>query len=790
MLQIVYFSQKEQFLKEMETIPGPRIYVAPSPAKADGLRTRLSGRAAHDVITIAKFTSDLVEALWRDEARPAVKRKSELLLIFGILKNKYLPELGYEQFTQAYNLFSDLRSFNLNPETLSPVLDEQPPVIRDAVLLFWKLLEVTGFYDEHGAYREIAERLRSAEALPALEKTYVFWGFQHLNGQQVDLLKALAIRYPVVVPFPRKLREKLKRSDWPSWLRDVRTEERELLSTDPTPRGLRLAVNSRELALHLRDHLRDGDQVVLGVAKLTPSHIDLVPSRNVFFKVSHQVLANELLELRDELKKFRGTHRELEVLCGERLRSAPTLKHLRAWQLYGEALGFISGLTDEPVPVDAFFLKVLGEVVALNQPRTSFVPTAPTALTIDLKDMSSLETLDRRRRVILCIDERFEDIQGLGQNYTESIQRALAALGPLKRNELELLFRQWEFRDLFAEAEVLVLMNEATLKHSLVWKRLFADVALTPLEADRAPAARELRDHLRTTVTAGYAGSLSASKLQTYLDCPRKFYYSYVDPVFPDVVLERDFDPGTSGTIIHEIIEGFFKARPAPVDLRDLVRRVMDAHVAKRRLRLPPEVYLQRELVFRHRAANGIGFVRDLEDLLGEPVEWRIEEAFRSSGEPGLRGRIDCLGISARYVLLLDFKSTESAAATSTEVAELTAIQLWAYAAAASELVPEFAAKTVVLGYVVLDDAGKSNLILSDDELAVKLRDAKLCKTHKLKDEFPVALRNAEEALAAAAAAIRAARTFPAAPRTSGACGYCELNKVCIKSETTDGPDR
>ncbi len=787
MLQIVYYAQKEDFLAEMESIPGPTVYVTPSPVKADGLRTRLSGGAPRDVITIAKFTSELVEELWRNQEPLSVKRKSELLLIFGILKNKYLPDLGHEQFTQAYNLFSDLRSFTLNPETLSPVLDEQPAVIREAVLLFWKLLEVTGFVDEHGAYREIAERLRSAEELPALRKTYVFWGFQHLNGQQVDLLKALSIRYPVVIPFPRKLREKLKRSDWISWVRDSRTEERDLPGIETRPTGVRFSGNSRELAQNLRVLLREGDQVVLGVSKLSASHVDIVPSRKVFFKVPHQLLSHELLELREELRPFHGTHLELKLFCDQRLRTVPTLKHLRAWQLYSEALEFVSTLTDDAVQVDAFFLKVLAEVASLNQPRTNLVPTAAEASTIDLKDMSSLEALDRRRRIILCIDERFEDIQGLGQNYTESIQATLATLGPLKRNELELLFKQWEFQDIFSNSEVLVLMNDATLKHSLIWKRLFADVELVPMELDRSSLTREVRDVHRPSRPSTEA-PLSASKLQTFIDCPRKYYYSFVEPLFPDTVLAKDFDPRTSGTIIHEIIEAHFKAAAEAGDIKDLVHAVMERHIGARNLRLSRETYLQRELMFRHRALNGIRFVRNLEALLGGPVDWKIEEGFRLEGDLALRGRIDCLGVGPQSVVLLDFKSTESAAATSTDVAEFAAIQLWTYAVAAASLVPDFMGKTVILGYVVLDDASKSNLILSDEELAARLRESKLCRVHRLKDDFTDALRTAQASLVATSAAIRAERTFPPRPRTSAACDYCELTKVCVKREVTDVP--
>src|SRR5690606_32038262 len=123
----------------------------------------------------------------------------------------------------AYNLFSDLRSFTLNEDALTSVLEEQAKEVQEAVRLFWKLLELTGYLDEHGAYQKIAEALRSAEEIEELKKTYIFWGFQHLNGQQVDLLKALAIRHEVIIPFPLSLKDRLKKSDWLSWLKDART---------------------------------------------------------------------------------------------------------------------------------------------------------------------------------------------------------------------------------------------------------------------------------------------------------------------------------------------------------------------------------------------------------------------------------------------------------------------------------------------------------------------------------------------------------------------------------------
>ena len=786
MMQIVYFSQKQQFLAEMESQEGEKVYVAPSPAKSDGLRNRLSATNSHDVITIAKFTSNLVEALWQNEDKPLVKRKSELLLIFGILKDKYLPELGYEQFNQAYNLFSDLRSFTLDQDALSSVLDEQPEIIRNAVLLFWKLLEVTGLHDEHGAYREIAERLRSSDESDELNKTYIVWGFQHLNGQQVDLLKALAIRYQVIIPFPAGLKSKLKKSDWVSWLKDSQTLETDLPVTAENPAGQWMTINSREVSLHLKNLLKDGDQIILGVSKLSPSHLDIVPSQNVGFKIPHTILVNELKEIAEELKHFKGTHHELYTFVNDGMKTARTLKHFRGWQLYAEALTSISDQTDEVLDVDSFLLKVLGEVVGLNQPRTSYVPVSPSKFTIDLKDMSSLEDVDRKRRVILCVDERFEEIQSLGQSYTESIQRSLASLGPMKRNELELLFKQWEFKELFSQAEVLVLMNEGTLKHSLIWKRMFSDIELNKIPKVSEVKERILKDHFVAIQKKSFQGTFSASKLQSFIDCPRKFYFNYVDRVFPQVMLEKDFDPMTSGTIIHEIIERFFKENVQDENLKDLTSRVMAAYIKEKSLKLAKEVYLQRELVFNHRARNGIDFIRQLETVIGEKIDWKIEEPFKLNDGFTMNGRIDCMGVGQKYLFLLDFKSTEFSASSNNEVSDMESIQLWAYAHASQTLVKDFENKTVILGYVVLDDPSSSNLLTSDEELAAKLKEARFCKSFKFKEEFPLKLKEAQEKMTELTLAIASEKEFPARPRKTGTCKFCELNKVCVKSVVAD----
>lgn len=779
MMQIVYYSRKEQFLQEMEARDNV-VFVAPSPVKADGLRIRL-GSVNQDVVTIAKFTADLIQVLWKAGGRPEVKRKADLLLIFGLLKNKYFPELGYEQFTQAYNLFSDLRSFTLDLEALSPVLDEQPQEIKKAVALFWQLLEVTGYHDEHGAYQKITEELRSAEEHVELRKTYIFWGFSHLNGQQVDLLKALSIRYDVIVPFPLALREKLKKSDWISWAIDANVEEVEHGVMLRQPRANWVRVNSREHTKVLKEMVRDGDQIVLGVSKLGPLHIDFVPSKKVSYKIPHQLIEAEIQELKESLRPGTDLRAQLKakILPGN-------YKLLKAIQLYEEALDLLSGLTDDAPVVDNFFLKLLGDVVSLNQPRTSWFPMAQEELTISLKDTSSLEEIDRTRRVILCIDERFDEIQGLGQNYPEVIQKTLGSIGPMKRNELELLFKQWEFNDLFSEADVTLLMSEGTLKHSLVWKRILSEVAFNTIDPDRSATDKKVIDHFQAIEKKVYQGSFSASKFQTFTDCPRKFYFSYVDKVFPSIELEKDFDALTSGTIIHKIIEIFHKEKLDLPGLPALTARIMEEHILQGELNLPRDTYEQRKLIFNHRALNGIRFLEELKGSLDPQIQWQMEVDFNLVKDFPLKGKIDCLGVSDKFILLLDFKSTKGSASSNKEVEKFESIQLWTYARAARDLVPGLDGKSVIMGFIVLDNPSESNLFAADDDTHHLLKSAKLCRAKQFEAGFTEMLKAAEERMLSLVQSISSETSFPARPRTPKSCHFCELTKVCVKSEVTN----
>jgi hypothetical protein len=215
-------------------------------------------------------------------------------------------------------------------------------------------------------------------------------------------------------------------------------------------------------------------------------------------------------------------------------------------------------------------------------------------------------------------------------------------------------------------------------------------------------------------------------------------------------------------------------------DLKSLTTRLMKFHIKEKNLSLPKEIYLQRELIFYHRALNGIQFIRDLELGLNDKLEWRIEKPFKIDQNISLDGRIDCIGLSNKYVILLDFKSTEFSASSSSDVNDYQALQLWVYAHASEKIIGN---RSVILGYVVLDDASKSNILTSDEEAAKLIKDAQLCKVHRFKDEFNLKLAEAQKKITSLMLSIQTEKEFKANPRKDSTCYFCELNKVCIKGE-------
>jgi RecB family exonuclease len=781
MIEIVYFSQKQQFLGQLKSYHEHVTVITPSPIKADGLRLQLAKDIKADVVTIAKFTSELLALAKDDETLGTLKRKSELLLVFGILRKKYLSELGFEQFNQAYTLFSELRSFSLNLEVLSAILDEYPQEIKHAVILFDNILKMTGMMDEHGAYQYLAHLISTSETLELKDKCFVFWGFNHLNGQQIDLIKSLSIRNRIIIPLPVHLKEKFKKGDWVTWIQSSMVKEilLPLISLSPTIKWKKM--NSREVALNLKKILQENDQIVLGVSKLNQDHLDIVPSNLVTYKIPCNLLELEINQFSQSLEQHLGKNIFLDEL--KSLLNSQVIKNfklLKVKQLYVDAIEEISNLTDERIVLDSFLLKLLSMVVALNQPRTFYVPITKSKTSIELKDFALIDTLESGKRTIICVDERFESLQSLSSNYPENIHRMLSTIGPIKRPELDLSFKIWELHSLMTSSEVLFLMSPETLKHNLIWKKILDEVNIISQDELSQGRVLDLKDDLSSYVINKFEGNLSASKVQAFLDCPRKFYFSYVEKTVPQIQIHTDFTSQFAGVIVHQVIEEFINSKSREENLKGIVRSIVERNIIKMNLTLSHETRAQNEIAFLHRSQNGLQVLKKIEEIIGEEINWIIEKEFEFFEVEKFRGKIDCFTETDEYVFLLDFKS--SSCPTNTEVENYQNMQLWIYANAARKMGVDLSRKKILLGFIVLDNPKNSRFFIDDSELLEKFN----------KIDFPYSVKQFKQPIAGMVDAsssllseltqkIKNEVVFPPQRRNLTVCDYCEVNNICTK---------
>ena len=797
MLQLVYYGAPQQFIEEMSTkwSSGDTIWVAPSPSKTDALREQLQAVLKTQVssITMAKFLSELVAACPDKTLGEKVKRKADLLLIFGALRSKYAPDLSFEEFTLAYNIFSEVRSFSLDLVAMESVLAEYDEKIRKAVLLFWQLLEGLNYFDEHALTAALAENLRGFDFYEGQQRNFIFWGFAHLNGQQIDLLKALSIRHNVIVPLPAQIQGQLKRSDWPSWLVDHKTSETVLEKDISVIKVKRQWINTRTTSVAMKswvdEHPKQKVQILIGVNKLTPNDLHLIPLDNFICKVPIDWTKIERSSFHEtlisKLGSFEHTHALKEWLITH-AKSERRPKELKVVQLYLEALKKLEAISDESWTVDEFFLNALHDVTGLNAPRLSTVPLVAGDSLVQIFDLSQIDQIDSTKPLMVVLDERFDEPLSLQPLYSEKIEKELMSIGPIKRPEFELHIKRSEFLRLMS-GETTVFLPPELLKHQLIWKRFFENVEWS--ESDSKGIAKEtsLKDVLKKYIQnpVGDKFSYSASKIQNYVDCPQKFYFQYIDKIFPRLSLKQDIDPMDAGLFVHHMIE-LYLASHTEIDetkLWALVKKELEALKVKNQLNLNEEVEHQRSIQYYHRTLNGLSFLKQLAESVEIKPKWEIESSFEWKEQFKLLGQIDCFHASDDLLIVLDFKSSSASASNFTEVKSLESLQLWVYLLEMSKRLKKMPSQ-IIMGYVVLESPQDSRLLVWGEEAFEKIKSQKFSKVQLLDSAIEADLEKFSIHLDTIVQTMKDEKEFKAMPRKKTVCMFCDLSSFCLKGNT------
>ncbi len=787
MLTLVTYSTKEGLRRYLGRREGALRIVAPFPGKADALRAAWGGRAGVQVLTVSRFTQDLFESGGGGQDG-APWRKSRLLLLLNAFKNMvpHLRGSDFGTFKTAYQVFSDLRSYTAAPDIPDELLAPFPPQVRELVELFHAGTQRAGVRDEHAALFDLAEALRApgAHALPE-GTTVVFEGFTFLTPAQLSFFEALAIRHQVLVPVPGPVLRAAHPWDWPKVLElsahlvedagDKPAESR------PIPC---LTYPAGSLASALRRWRSGPGQVVLGCKRPTPAFLQEIPFADAFVKAEVDVLAEAV----EGLFSRWGQRLLLEPgMEGERLREwiqeekrrLLSLKEMGALRSYKVLTLIEEALTEVPVALqgqslDSFLLQLLREVVELDSPRNHAIPLLREPPPVRVGGLNELDSVGVGP-VALCLSSAYGPIKGDNRPYSPDLEAQLAKLGPVKRPELDFLFVKSALSELLAHPGLTVLMEEGLLDHDLAWKQVFEGRELETSPAG-LPSTRAVPDYgfFGAEGPAPSFGDVSASRLQDYFDCPRRYHARRVSKLVPEVRAAAVLDPMERGTLEHALLGGAWQAGRE----RWRVEGFLEGEAERLLRELTPDKRLtpvQKAAVLGEAvvcARNGLESLAAVERAL-PGTRFNFESPLTA---PGRRGSIDCLGTGGEALVLVDFKRAKGANPSHGAWGDMEKIQLWFYLRAlklAGQLPPKF-----VVGYFFLKDPSDSWLAANDGELKARL-EAEWGKGARDFADWEACLERYAAVEDGLLARLACESVFPPRPRGPQVCLGCELKPLC-----------
>ncbi len=763
------------------------LVVCPSPQKADGIRGRLQAQdKLIDVITVSKFIKDCTSLM--EENQFLVSRKSELLLKLSTIWKIKNPDVEYDIFTKAFNLYTELRGFTLNLEMVEDILAEEDEKLATAIRFFWLVTEELGLIDEHQSYGLLSEEIRTTES-PTHEfidgKTIVFMGFKHLSGGQLDLLKSVGIRTEVLIPIHEKLYRDADKTTWMGWL-DIQEVSNSFKSNKKKIRTSRFKKSrfSEEAYTKINELLGQGAELMLPSADQEFQNLNILPVEDFFFKATVDPFKPILTTLINQLKtgtdfgknvlSVEQLSKTLEDLENTALKKDFFFRWLKVKSLFLKLLDEWRELSDINTEFSFFDAEVFEEILDLDLPRNYLIPIYDRTPTNFINSLDASEII-KSSTVVLVGGTFLGNLKGGESNFSDLQLENLTSLGPVRSSELDFLSKKVALEDLSEEAEIELILEENLEEADIAWLELLENFELkneklTSIEIGRSSLLGS-KENIETVELL----KLSSTSLQAYLDCPRKYYFNYIEKIEIDPSLSESIQPYQLGLVEHAVIGKYIES--SDKNLRDISISELNKQLAKDQVQLKPVQYQEALYEVMMLSQRGIRFVEILKAYFGSG-KTEFEKKF-SHLVDGIehRGSIDYFFELSEGQILVDFKRSGGGIPSVGDFKEFKKIQAWYYL----KHVNSENSQAFLFGYLNLKDPAASLLYSEDKELAKELKkalaelDVKISHLPKYSELFDGYGKEEEKLIEN----LKSEELFEAAPLKENVCGYCSVKYIC-----------
>lgn len=751
----VIFYQTTKDLTAGVSSEGPLI-ICPSPIVADGLRR--SAPENLEIITISKWVSDYLKT-----KNVKKSNKAELMLRLSSVWRHYFSKEEASLFFKSFELFTELRSYSLNLEFLSEFLKELDEIISKSILLFWTFVQNEKIIDEHLGYQLVSE--------VEVKRPVWFIGFRHMSGIQIDMLKVLAEKTSIKVFFPKDVYAESLSSDWIRWL--LPEDKIEIFHEMKKLKVIFFPKNKLNIVLDSIKKIIPRHDMVLGCSNLTFNIRQEVSSANLFFKSSEdlfKVKRDKLLEdFNEEIQQLPMSLEDFSKKIEEKKVKALLSEDFILYKillLLAEGVEFYG---EFQASVDSFTLKIFKMILDLNSPRVSLA-TITSNSENRLLELSEIVYNDSPSPLVMVASSNYGTLKSQDGKYSEKMIDALRVVAPVKRPGLDFLFLKSELVQTLSDDKNYLLMEEGLDVIDLSWREILKGFELEVVDLKVDYKLKTKRDYLSSLIRPGPypSGNISASSLQVFMDCPRKYYFSYIDKIDHRPAERLEVATKELGTIEHAIVEKYFVGRKIDFSLKyesnhhkELCQAELDHFLSTRKIVLNDKTKLTTFYELLRYSKNGIEY---LIKFCHENQALAIEFEHSLDKNPWkLIGSIDCLVyLPDNKIALFDFKRSDAAIGSKRDTLAFDKIQIWAYLI----VMQRFLEKQIhCWGYLNLSEMKETHIYYEAE--AVILSADKM-------DDFQIFLEKLIEGM-------KSEILFQARPRVNKVCEFCEVQLFCLK---------
>ncbi|MCP4914129.1 MAG: PD-(D/E)XK nuclease family protein [Oligoflexia bacterium] len=802
-LSIILYKQQSDLnnLNFLESLENKTSIVCPNPQVADtvGSLKAVSENESITSMTVSKFASEMLKVT--SEESPKQNRKSQIYLELGAVFKSKFAHLSENYFEQAFTILTEFRGYTTNIELIDEVLEEVDEELVQIVKLFWAYMEVRPLIDEHKSLTLITDFLRDGEhefvdEIPR-EENIIFWGFSHISSAQVDYIKALSIFNNVYIPFYKDLFEKASLVDWIKWLESGNAEIVDLETEYIESKSFNFINFSKgrlsEAIKNLSPEWQESEKVLLGQRNPTVGQYFEIPLSNFAFKVEQDLISEKLSLIRDELEQKITVSDSDSISVDEMFHFLKELKSesvsksdfrmVKAIELFENSFSQWEDLSDYIEDVTFFDLKVLIEVSTLNSPRNYLMPLINKEKSKQIIGLKEIGSVSEDDKTLFVVTSEYDKVKAGAKVYSDDSLKILATIGPIRNPEMEFQIVSNQIKEIWNSAKTLVLMEKGLLDSSLEWSSVvdkFENSEEKELTIDRSNKSGA--DVLQKLVPENFKEikKLSASRLQSFIDCPRKYLFNHILKWdFPNIRPEP-LEPRILGELEHLVVQYYIEegASWEKERFEKTCERTLDSYLSENKKSLDEEQYLECLYEIQNHSKNGITQLLKLLDI-DKDTEFKFE--LELQGERNT-GRIDCIASGpALGSILIDFKRGASSIPDKNQLKKFRKIQIWYYLNFLKDV-----SRWKLWGYLCLSDPNESLFFSEEKEVNSFFKEKGFCEEANyevISETLDEKLSEFNDLFDEQFSNLQKEKEFQAYPVDKDACQYCVVENLCHRGE-------